>query len=85
MKSRAKTGEKKTKKTGRAYLRVSHEESASTRLGLDAQRNQIQEWAAANGVEIVAFYEDAPLSGATPVEKRDGLSSLLEDIRPGEI
>ena len=84
MKSTGTTGEKKTGRTGRAYLRVSHEESASTRLGLDAQRNQIQEWAAANGVEIVAFYEDAPLSGATPVEKRDGLSSLLEDIRPGE-
>ena len=83
MKKASKSDQQKPR-VARAYRRVSHEESASTRLGLDSQKAQIEEWAESNGVTIVEWYEDSPLSGATPVDQRDGLSALLNDIQPGE-
>lgn len=83
MKKAMKSDQQKPR-VARAYRRVSHEESASTRLGLDSQKAQIEEWAESNGVTIVEWYEDSPLSGATPVDQRDGLSALLNDIQPGE-
>jgi site-specific DNA recombinase len=60
-----------------AYLRVSTEDQ---NLGPEAQRAAVERWAKANGVSVVAVFEDR-LSGATPVEDRPGLVAALEALR----
>lgn len=60
-----------------AYIRVSLEQQAESGLGLEAQRAAIERWAAARGVQLVAWAEDAGVSGATELEKRPGLMAAL--------
>ncbi|KAA0240726.1 recombinase family protein [bacterium] len=64
-----------------AYLRVSSGQQADSRLGLEGQRATIQRWADARGVQLVAWAEDAGLSGAVALEKRPGLMEALAALR----
>lgn len=60
-----------------AYLRVSTEDQ---HLGPEAQRSAIEAWARHRGVAVVAWFEDR-VSGATPVDKRDGMLAALMAVR----
>lgn len=57
-----------------AYIRVSTSEQS---LGPDAQRVQIERWAAANDVVIVEYFEDLGVSGGAPLEARRGLTAAV--------
>lgn len=61
-----------------AYLRVSTDHQ---HLGPEAQRAQINAWAARAGVVVVAWHHDQGISGATPLDGRPGLQMALEDLR----
>jgi DNA invertase Pin-like site-specific DNA recombinase len=68
-----------------AYLRTSS--AANVRRDSDAsqrerdsdtrQREAIQRYASAAGLEIVAEFYDAAVSGADPIDQREGFTSLL--------
>ena len=62
-----------------AYLRTS---SAANVEGDSSirQRAAIERYAAANGLEVVAEFYDAAVSGADPVETRPGFSAMLDLI-----
>src|SRR5579864_6724647 len=61
-----------------AYVRVSTEEQ---RLGPEAQRAQIEVWAARAGVRVVAWCLDQGVSGAAPLETRPALVTALAELR----
>lgn len=73
--------------SGRAvgYVRVSTDQQRESGLGLDAQRASITETAARLGLDLVATYADAGLSGARNVEERPGLADALNAIRRGDV
>ena len=63
-----------------AYLRVStQDQGGEDRYGLPAQREAIESYAKAQGVEIVAWYEDDGISGSTL--DRPGLQQLMADAK----
>lgn len=62
-----------------AYLRVSTEDQ---RLGPEAQRAAIEQWAGREGVQLVAWHCDQGVSGATEMEDRHGLAAALAALRP---
>lgn len=66
-----------------AYLRVSTEDQAKNGAGLDAQRTAILTTAAARGLDIIAWHEDAGVSGKVDPMKRDGLRTALNDLATG--
>jgi DNA invertase Pin-like site-specific DNA recombinase len=64
-----------------AYLRT----SSATNVGADKDSDKrqlaaIQAYAAANGIEIIASYYDAAVSGADPVTERPGFARMLDHI-----
>jgi len=61
-----------------AYLRVSTEDQ---NLGPEAQRGQIEAWAARAGVEVVAWFADHGVSGSKPLEERPQLFAALGALR----
>lgn len=61
-----------------AYLRVSTEDQ---NLGPEAQRSQIEAWAAREGAEVLAWHEDHGVSGAKDVGDRPGLGAALAALR----
>jgi DNA invertase Pin-like site-specific DNA recombinase len=63
-----------------AYLRVSTEEQ---HLGPEAQLAAVRSFAAARGIEIVAVFTDR-VSGAAPLEQREGLMDALRALEDGE-
>lgn len=67
------------------YLRVSTEEQA---LGPAAQRSAIEPWAKANGVRVVAWFDDLGVGGGAPLEDRPGLVAAIDalaDLRAGNL
>jgi site-specific DNA recombinase len=65
-----------------AYLRVSTEgQTGEDKFGLPAQEEAILSYAASQGIEIVAWYKDEGISGATL--DRPGLQQLLTDAGAG--
>ena len=74
-KRKAKPGDK-TK--GIAYIRVSTDEQE---LGPAAQRAQIETWAKSQGIEILAWFEDIGVSGATELDGRPGFQAAVEALR----
>ena len=61
-----------------AYLRVSTEgQTGEEAFGIPAQEEAIKSYAAAKGIEIIAWYKDEGISGATL--DRPGLQQLLTD------
>lgn len=65
------------------YGRVSTQEQANSGAGLAAQRAAVEEYAARKGLTIVAFHEDAGVSGSLPPAQRPGLSAALTDVYQG--
>lgn len=61
-----------------AYIRVSTEDQ---NLGPEAQRASIEAWSAREGVQIVAWYTDHGVSGATPVARRPELMRAIAELR----
>src|SRR5688500_5915534 len=49
-------------------------------LSPDAQRAAISQWAAEQGVAIVAFHEDLGVSGAAPIDKRPALLASFDSL-----
>lgn len=62
---------------GVAYLRWSTDDQA---LSAAAQRAAIESWAHTHGVTILAWHEDAGVSGGTPLDERPGLMAALDDV-----
>ncbi len=63
------------------YLRT----SSASNVGVDKdseirQRDSIERFAAPAGIEIVAWYYDAAVSGADPINSRPGFAAALERI-----
>jgi DNA invertase Pin-like site-specific DNA recombinase len=46
-------------------------------IGAAAQRAELQRWAADNGIELVAVFEDLGVSGAAPLAERPGLLDAI--------
>lgn len=65
------------------YLRVSTSEQADSGLGMEAQRQAIEQEAGRRGWEIVALMEDAGAS-AKSMLGRPGLTEALETIESGK-
>jgi len=63
------------------YVRVSTEEQ---HLGLQAQRQALEDWCAKNDHELIVTHEDHGVSGAAPVDDRPGLLRAIEDVRANE-
>lgn len=74
------------------YLRVSTETQAEKGFGLDAQRAEIEKYAAANGLTLEEVFVDAGISGAAKdtaedeeaISKRAGLLDLLATLEDGD-
>jgi DNA invertase Pin-like site-specific DNA recombinase len=71
----------KSRTTAVAYLRT----SSTANVGADKdsdkrQRAAIQGYAKRTGYEIVAEYYDAAVSGADPIEGREGFAALFDKI-----
>lgn len=66
-----------------AYLRVSTEEQAASGLGLDAQRAEVERYAAERGLTVVSWHVDEGLSAAT-MGKRPALLDALGAIDAGQ-
>lgn len=64
------------------YIRVSTDDQA---LGLEAQEAQVRSWASQHKHEITAVFSDEGISGATPIEKRPGLTAALAAMKRGSI
>lgn len=60
--------------TAIAYVRASTVNQTHT---LDAQRDRIERWAEAEGIELAGVYIDAGVSGRTPIPRRPALSDAL--------
>jgi len=61
-----------------AYLRVSTEDQ---RLGPEAQRAAIEQWAKRENVTVVAWHTDQGVGGGSELEDRPGLLNALGDLR----
>jgi DNA invertase Pin-like site-specific DNA recombinase len=66
-----------------AYCRVSTQEQADSRLGLEAQRAAVTAEAERRGWELVHVYEDSHASGKS-MNGRPGLAATLEAVEQGE-
>lgn len=60
-----------------AYMRVSTDEQ---KLGVCAQRDEIEKYAKTNGLEIISWHVDDGLSGAYGIEQRPGLAAALAEL-----
>ncbi len=67
-----------------AYLRVSTAAQAESGVGLDGQRNAIAAAAAAQGLTVGAWFEDAGRSGAR-ADNRPGLQAALVEVEAGRL
>ena len=63
-----------------AYLRVSTDEQADSRAGLDAQLYAVRSWAEKHGIELVATFSDEGVSGAAALDKRTGLLDAVNAL-----
>ena len=62
-----------------AYIRVSTEQQATEGVSMAAQLERIRAYCTAQGLELVAVYEDAGLSGRR-ADNRPGLQAALADV-----
>lgn len=67
------------------YVRVSSEEQKKYGLSVDAQRENLKKWAAANGHTIIREYNDAGISGKKPISKRPDLQRMLRDMETEKV
>jgi DNA invertase Pin-like site-specific DNA recombinase len=66
-----------------AYLRVSTDEQAESRAGLEAQLHAICRHCERAGLELVATFTDEGISGAAELDKRPGLLDAVNAIGRG--
>lgn len=62
-----------------AYSRVSTSRQAEEGVSLEAQETRIRSWAAGQGMELVAVYADAGISGKR-ADNRPGLQAALTEV-----
>jgi len=67
----------KTTESAIGYVRVSTEDQADHGVSLDAQRERIEAWCAANGYQLADVHVDAGVSGKR-ADNRPGLQSAIE-------
>lgn len=74
------------------YIRVSTETQAEKGYGLDTQRAEIEKYAAAQGYQLAAIFEDAGISGNIKdtddddaINKRAALIEMLAAIDDGDV
>ena len=65
------------------YIRVSTEEQAVHGLSIEAQREALDAWAEASGVQVAGHYIDAGISARKSAAKRPELQRLLSDVEAG--
>lgn len=70
---------------GVAYLRVSTDEQADSRAGLDGQLHTIREWCTRNGIELVGVFSDEGVSGGASLDKRPGLIDAINAVPRGGV
>ena len=61
------------------YIRVSTADQAQNGLSLDAQRDRIESWCAANGYQLAEVFTDAGIS-AKRAENRPALQAALQTV-----
>mgnify|MGYP000889066313 CR=1 FL=1 len=66
------------------YVRVSTSKQVEEGGSLEEQREALAFYAATNGLDLVAVYEDAGVSGAKDEDRRPGLAAAIESIKSGE-
>lgn len=65
-----------------AYLRVSTREQGKSGLGLDAQRERMERFAASEGIEVLAWYSEVETGkGSDALERRPELAKALAHAR----
>src|SRR5579863_10001992 len=81
LKSRRRSGGR-VMQTAIAYTRVSTRGQATSGLGLAAQREAIESFAKAEGIEITSWYSDTETGkGSDALERRPGLAAGLKAAR----
>ena len=65
-----------------AYTRTSTDDQAN---GLDVQRAEIAQWAAARGLVVETWFVDEGVSGTAPLDKRPALMAALGSLRRGDV
>lgn len=68
-----------------AYIRVSTEEQADSRLSLEHQTEQLQSYAGFRELDLVEVIADEALSGGKPLHLRPGGAELFDRIETGEV
>src|ERR1035437_1764572 len=66
------------------YVRVSTSRQVDEGGSLEEQRDALAFYAAANGLDLVAVYEDAGISGTKDEDRRPGLAAAIDAIRAGK-
>ena len=54
-------------------------------IGAAAQRAELERWAAREGIDLVAIFEDIGVSGAAPLTDRAGLLAALVAMKEGRV
>jgi DNA invertase Pin-like site-specific DNA recombinase len=67
------------------YVRVSTDEQAESRAGLDAQTHAIRLHCERAGLTLVSIYSDEGVSGAAPLDKRPGLLDAANAVGRGGV
>lgn len=65
------------------YARFSDRRDSEDSQSCEYQREFCENWCARNGYEVIGYYEDKAVSGATDIHEREGLSQALEAITKG--
>lgn len=79
----ANTNQTNPPRRAKAYLRVSTGSQGDSGLGLEAQKAQIESYAASRGLSVIAWFEDV-VSGKTHPDARPGLNRLMKSLQPDE-
>lgn len=66
------------------YIRVSTEEQASSGHSLGSQRERLQAWCVAQGLDLIDLVIDEGVSAGKPLAKRKGGAALLRRVHAGE-
>jgi DNA invertase Pin-like site-specific DNA recombinase len=68
-----------------AYLRVSTDEQAESRAGLEAQLHAITRHCERHGLTLAGTFSDEGVSGAAQLDKRPGLLDAVNAVTRGAV